>query len=1017
MLQLNLTCMRKYILLILAVPLFHVATAQNTQIIDDELAVYKKAKELYTGGQFSLAYPLFKELQQSIRSTDRANQVIPSQDIEYYATVCGLKQNDTNAVFAAQQFIDLEANNPRSQMMAYHLAGYLFRNQRFDEAIPLFEQAGIANLSNSEIADMKFKLGYCYFTRKEFAKAKPLFDAIRQIEQDPNYLDANYYYGFIAYYDREYRKALESFKKVENHAEYGKVVPFYITEIYYFTGQKDKALTYGEEMLRRGSGYYDLEMRQLVGHAYFEKREFAKALPYLEKYVTESEKVRREDIYELSYCYYQEKRWAKSIEGFKQLSGKEDSLSQNSMYLLGDAYLKVNQKANARNAFAFCAANSSNEVQREISKFSYAKLSYELGYTDVALNEFRDFLNEFPNSTYTQEARELLVDVLAKTNNFREAKEQIEALSNPSENTKKIYPRVLYGRAVELINDRDFDGADNLLNKILADKYNAPVLSLAHFWKGEILYRKDNLDEAILSHNKYLEAPIVNGEVNPNNARYTLGYCYLRKENYNRALGYFESVSKNAAASKNATDQDAWLRTADCYYMNREYKKAQGMYENAINNSWAAADYAVFQKAMVTGINNSNEKITQLKTIERRYPNSILISDANLEIGTTYMADDKYREAIPYLNTVMNTPGSTSLKPRALLNLGISHHSLSNNNEAIAQYKSLISQYPNAPETEDAMENLEKIYIESGRAGEYADYMRGTGRPLSASREDSLTYNSAERLYNAGDINGALTGFEQYLSRFPSGYFSLNALFYSSEIYNTRKDFARAVKGYEAVASKGSSRFAEKAAYQAARLNYFEFKNYPRAEEYFTILKNISATQENKLEAMRGLLRCQYYQQKYTEAEANANELAALKNASIDDKVLANLVLGRAAQIKGNYNDAIGRYKNVVTLNKAAFAAEARYEIANCYFQLNKLPEAEKAAFEVVNKSGSYENWLTRAYLLLGDIYWKQKDYFNAKATFQSVADNTTIAELKQEAQTKLAKVIEDEKAASKINN
>ncbi len=54
------------------------------------------------------------------------------------------------------------------------------------------------------------------------------------------------------------------------------------------------------------------------------------------------------------------------------------------MYLLGDAYLKTGQKANARNAFLFCAANSSNAKQKEISQFNYGKLSYELGYQDVA---------------------------------------------------------------------------------------------------------------------------------------------------------------------------------------------------------------------------------------------------------------------------------------------------------------------------------------------------------------------------------------------------------------------------------------------------------------------------------------------------------------------------------------------------------------------------------------------------------------------------------------------------------
>jgi len=106
----------------------------------------------------------------------------------------------------------------------------------------------------------------------------------------------------------------------------------------------------------------------------------------------------------------------------------------------------------------------------------------------------------------------------------------------------------------------------------------------------------------------------------------------------------------------------------------------------------------------------------------------------------------------------------------------------------------------------------------------------------------------------------------------------------------------------------------------------------------------------------------------------------------------------------------------VVQLNKAALAAEARYEIANCWFQLNKLSDAEKAAFEVINKSGSYDFWITKAYILLGDVYYKQKDYFNAKATFQSVVDNTIDPTLKSEAQTKLSRVTDEDAKSSKVD-
>ena len=70
----------------------------------------------------------------------------------------------------------------------------------------------------------------------------------------------------------------------------------------------------------------------------------------------------------------------------------------------------------------------------------------------------------------------------------------------------------------------------------------------------------------------------------------------------------------------------------------------------------------------------------------------------------------------------------------------------------------------------------------------------------------------------------------------------------------------------------------------------------------------------------------------------------------------------------------------------------------------------------MINKSGSYDYWVTKAYILLGDIYLKQKDYFNAKATFQSIVDNSINTELKTEAQSKLTRVIDEESKSSKVS-
>jgi lipopolysaccharide biosynthesis regulator YciM len=201
-------------------------------------------------------------------------------------------------------------------------------------------------------------------------------------------------------------------------------------------------------------------------------------------------------------------------------------------------------------------------------------------------------------------------------------------------------------------------------------------------------------------------------------------------------------------------------------------------------------------------------------------------------------------------------------------------------------------------------------------------------------------------------------------------------------------------------------KFGERALLQAARINFFDIKDYSKAEKYFTSLKNFATNQENRLEAMRGLLRSQYQLKEWKDAVENANDLLSQKGIGTDDKVMANMAIAKSYQENNQCDLAITNYRTVASLSKAAYGAEARYEIAHCQFMQNRIGDAEKAAFEVINKSGSYEYWVTKSYILLGDIYFKQKDFFNSKATFQSVLDNAKIEELRQEAQRKLNEVV-----------
>jgi tetratricopeptide (TPR) repeat protein len=981
----------------------------------DPDAAFKEAKQLYQQNQFSLSFPVFKRLYNNgVKQSNMPVQLMA--DAQFYYIICGLQLNESGTAELAKTFVELDNHLAHVQMVSFYLGEYYYQRKEYNNALVYYGKSNIVNLNNRQIATMKFHQGYAYFVSQDFEKAKPLFNTIRQLPADPNYIDANYYYGFLAFSERLYETAIECFLIAETHPDYQHVVPFYLTELYYFSGNRDKALTYGEAAIKRNGQYYDLQLKQLVGHLLFEKREFARALPYLETYIASTEKVRREDLYELSYCYYEAKNWNKAIQGFKQIGGALDSLEQNSMYLLADAYLKVNDLQNARNAFQFCAANNSNLVQKEVSSFHYAKLSYELGYFDIAVKSFQQFLTQYPKSGYVNESKELLVSTLANTNSFKDALSLYESLPNKSANATALLPRLLYGRTVELINDQQLDAAEILLDQILITPNNTPQLPLVNFWKGELSYRSGKMDDAIQFLTQYLKASIRNGEVNPSNARYNLAYAYLKKEMYKQAKEQYELVNKNPHTALNNVERDAVVRAADCWFMLKEYKQAVNLYEQVVQLNWASADYATYQKAIIAGAtNNQVQKLALLQSIPQVYPTSSMLAQARLEMANTYLADEAFEKAIDPLEALLNQKDAAALYPIAYQKLGIAYFNLNKNEESLNQFKNLVSKYPNSTESDASVEYIRNIFIEQQKPLEYIQFMESNGKTLARNEADSITYKSASIRFELKDNTGAEAGFNAYLANFPQGKYAVEANYFLAEINLLQKKNKEALGFYKAVAALSPNKYAERSALQAGRIYYFDFQDYNNASTYYALLKTIALQQENKLEAMRGLLRCQYKTQQFVQAVPNATELLLQKSIATDDRLMAGYIIAKNDQMEKRNPQALQGYQSLLPLGKSEITAEAQYRVGELLFQSGKLDEAEKACFEVIKKFGSYTYWVTKSYLLVGDIYLNQKDYFNAEATFKSVADNAELEELKKEAAAKLALVIAEKEKNNKV--
>jgi len=85
---------------------------------------------------------------------------------------------------------------------------------------------------------------------------------------------------------------------------------------------------------------------------------------------------------------------------------------------------------------------------------------------------------------------------------------------------------------------------------------------------------------------------------------------------------------------------------------------------------------------------------------------------------------------------------------------------------------------------------------------------------------------------------------------------------------------------------------------------------------------------------------------------------------------------------------AAAQYKEVAKIPNSESGAEAKYSLALIDYKLANFKESQKKCFDVINQVPSYEYWIGKSFILLGDNYVALKDTFQAKHTYRSIMDN-----------------------------
>ena len=983
--------MNRFLITLSIVYLICISTVSGQQnLIYQVNRNYQKGIELFEKQKYGAAYKYFRKV-----IDDNFNVLsLQKSDAEYYSVLCAIKLNNDDAENLLDHFVK---NNPESQYINnawFEMAKHLYSKKSYKNACVYFEKVNKYLLTGDEKAELFFKKGYCYFQLKDYSEARVAFYEIKDI--DTKYTSpAIYYYSHIAYIQKNYETALNGFLRLTTDENFSKIVPYYITQCYYYQDRFDDLIAYALPIIDSVVENRAAEMAKLIGDAYYNKNQFKEATPYLERFHKNEKNISAGDNYEMAYCYYQAAKYKESVPYFEKASMGDSILEQNSMYHLADCYIRLNEKNKARMAFEGAAKLDNNKDIKQDALFNCALITYELSYTPFndAVKAFNDYLTLYPESKRTDEALNYLSQAYLMTKNYKEALISIEKIKKKDQTIKKAFQRISFFRALELFNDSRFQEAIETLNVSLKyATYDPNLNARAYYWIGESQYRLINYKEALVFYNQFLLSSRAIYQPEYNIVHYDIAYIYFYNKNYENANSWFRKYIGLEENKQSAIFADACNRIGDCYFKNTQYENAIEYYNKAIGIGKSNKDYSTFQKAFSLGLlNKHSEKVSLLYKLTTESPQSPYVGDAIYEIGRSQMIMQKNEDAIQSFKKLISDIPSSSYVKKALLQLGLIYFNLDKNTEAMDYYKQVVTLYPGTPESKSALTGIKNIFVEMNDVDgyiKYADKLPEAAN-ITLSEQDSLTYMAAEKIFMQGDCQNSKESFKKYIDKFANGNFILNANFYKAECNYKDKEYDEALVSYEFVISKPKNVFTESALIGAARIN-FNNKSFAKAVENYKMLESIGENNNNIMEARIGLMRAYHNLNEYQKTIEAAQQVLNFytDKLSPENKREAIYLIAKSYLDDTRPIPALEEFKTLAAEVKSPEGAEAKYRIAEIYFSQQEYDKSEKEAMQFINMNTPQQYWLARSFILLSDIFIKKNDPFQAIQTLKSIIDN-----------------------------
>jgi TolA-binding protein len=703
----------------------------------------------------------------------------------------------------------------------------------------------------------------------------------------------------------------------------------------------------------------------------------------------------------------------KIFESIPEDYGAEDELYASARFYSANSLLKMGKKNESAAGFEFIVNNIVWSKFREESLYTLGLIYFDIRRFALCRKNHLMLIYQYPGSDYVGPAMYWIGESYAAERKPDEAIDFLkQAIEDKSSHGFRDYS--LYALASVYEKTKDYNNAVNYYDQLLTYHPNSPLALQAQVRIGVCYFYLKEYQTSILELNN----PVLKNLPDENlaEALYLLANSHYRVEDYADAARTYSEIIERfpiSALYRNAQYGLAWS-----LFQQDKFNEAYNMFNLLSEGEDSIAIKSFIWKGESKRYaGNFNEALTIFNGFLKRYPDHPSAPEVENLIGLIYFQQNKFDLSSTYLT---NATSSEDPLTRAKAFTMIGEIELRKKDFIKARNNFEPAVRITGTESKVRLRALLGLSVSLYHLGEYenaAEKLREVETIDPSFEPDRVNFYMAESYFSSGKYQEALSRYNSVKSGedefarqviYSKGYCYFNLGNYSNAAYI----FSDFIERYP-----GDPRFND------ARLrladSHFGSRNFAAASRIF---KQIF--QSGKYSSDDPYTYYQYAQALYKSGETSAaiNEFRALQQKFPDSRYAESslFTVGFIRFQEGEFKDAIEDYRYVLQVYRnSALAPVVYYSIGDAYFNLGmydsaivnyqrvmtQYPSSEyvfdavngiQYSYVVMGKPESAVNLIDgfvnqnpnlkfsdQLFFKKGEIYYSQRDYQNAKISYQ----------------------------------